>query len=238
MSNFFTNLVTRSFVLAPNVLQPRVPSQFETPAGSEPVLEETANSHRRAETTETIADSPAMAQPRPERYRVSENPRETYPRTEPSRETYARHQTILPVVPEEGPRVQIKSQSEERVVAAPIVRAEESRNERTQIIRPRVEATTRPVQEKDESKSIQVSMPRLVPHIPGQEPSHPIHQAENNTDTKLFPLEDRSPTVRIHIGRIEVRAVTQPAAPARMVVPNRPKLTLDEYLLRRNEGKR
>ena len=48
-----------------------------------------------------------------------------------------------------------------------------------------------------------------------------------------------SPDIHIHIGRIEVRAVpTAAQPPARPLVVPQPKLTLDEYLRRRNEGKR
>ncbi len=49
----------------------------------------------------------------------------------------------------------------------------------------------------------------------------------------------QAPTVHISIGRIEVRAApvaSQP--PARPPAPVRPRLSLDEYLRRRNEGKR
>ncbi len=47
------------------------------------------------------------------------------------------------------------------------------------------------------------------------------------------------PTVHIRIGRIEVRTATQPPQPpARTPATPRPKLTLDEYLRQRNEGKR
>ncbi|MBN1428165.1 MAG: hypothetical protein JXB07_07260 [Anaerolineae bacterium] len=51
--------------------------------------------------------------------------------------------------------------------------------------------------------------------------------------------EVQTPTVHINIGRIEVRAITQPP-PQPMVKPVRqqPKLGLDDYLRQRNEGKR
>lgn len=49
----------------------------------------------------------------------------------------------------------------------------------------------------------------------------------------------QTPTVHINIGRIEVRAVTQTAqSSAQKPAMPRPKLTLDEYLRQRNEGKR
>lgn len=49
------------------------------------------------------------------------------------------------------------------------------------------------------------------------------------------------PTVRVNIGRVEVRAITPPPArAARRTTPARPSpaLSLDEYLRRRNEGER
>jgi hypothetical protein len=49
----------------------------------------------------------------------------------------------------------------------------------------------------------------------------------------------QAPTIRVTIGRIEVRASVPPAAPARQQPPRRqPALPLDEYLRRRNGGAR
>ena len=45
-----------------------------------------------------------------------------------------------------------------------------------------------------------------------------------------------APTVRITIGRIEVRAVVPPATPARKAPPTGPRLSLDEYPRTRNAG--
>jgi hypothetical protein len=51
--------------------------------------------------------------------------------------------------------------------------------------------------------------------------------------------ENTAPTIHIRIGRIEVRAVTQPAPqPAPRPVRQQPKLGLDDYLRQRSEGKR
>ena len=47
------------------------------------------------------------------------------------------------------------------------------------------------------------------------------------------------PVIRVHIERIEVRAVPAPAAaPDRPLPAPRPRLSLDEYLRQRNEGQR
>jgi hypothetical protein len=53
------------------------------------------------------------------------------------------------------------------------------------------------------------------------------------------PKEDRAtPTIRVTIGRIEVRAVFAPTPTAQRATPPSPKLSLDDYLRSRNEGKR
>ncbi len=74
-----------------------------------------------------------------------------------------------------------------------------------------------------------LSAPASIPQVLRQAESAP--QAESPQDA----------TVRIHIGRIEVRAVSapQPVQAARVAPPpHGPKLTLDDYLRQRNEGKR
>lgn len=50
--------------------------------------------------------------------------------------------------------------------------------------------------------------------------------------------DQAAPVIRVTIGRIDVRAVTQAAPPARRATPPAPKLTLEEYLRSRNGGKR
>lgn len=49
-----------------------------------------------------------------------------------------------------------------------------------------------------------------------------------------------TPTIKVTIGRIDVRAVTQKAesTPVRRVVPPKPKLSLDDYLKQRSGGER
>ena len=241
MSDFITNLATRSFAPA-NLLQPKLPSLFEAPTGSEPILEELLGMDTREEIAEAAPVSPTVNRLRLEKYSTRENERATPPPTEPSREASERQrvtrQTILPFTSEEAPRAPIKIQGEEHVVAAASLRAETRLSERKQDTGPRLKALTPSVRKNDQAESGQARAPRLVPVIPKLEPHHPISQAENNMDADMLPSGNQSPTVHIRIGRIEVRAVTQSSPPARSVVPNRPKMTLDEYLLRRNEGKR
>jgi hypothetical protein len=231
MSNFFTNLVTRSLTPASNVLQPKLPSLFEAPSGGEPVLEESVSLRAHKET---MTIPPALSPLSP---LSMERPRLHEPFTEPNRETREMHQTILPVVPEERPRTPDSIQSERQTISVSTHKAETVPEERKQVVVPRVEAAVQPPQEKKQPLAMQASTPRLVPVLPKIESSLPIPQAEHSANTNLLSVAEPAPTVRIHIGRIEVRAVTQSTTPARAVTPNRPKMTLDEYLLRRNEGK-
>ncbi len=78
---------------------------------------------------------------------------------------------------------------------------------------------------------------------PGPDQPHPSRpfagRGEGNEAGGLDAWRSQPPTVRISIGRIEVRAVPAAAQPpARPPAAARPKLTLDEYLRQRNEGKR
>jgi hypothetical protein len=241
MSDFITNLATRSFAPA-NLLQPKLPSLFEAPTGSEPILEESLGMDTREEIAEAAPVSPTVNRLRLEKYSTRENERAAPPPTEPMPEAPERQrvtrQTILPFTPEEAPRAPIKIPGEEHVVAAASLRAEPASDERKQAAGPRLKAVTPSARKNDPAESSQARAPRFIPVIPKLEPHHPTSQSENNMDTHTLPSGNQSPTVHIHIGRIEVRAVTQSSPPARAVVPNRPKMTLDEYLLRRNEGKR
>jgi hypothetical protein len=89
--------------------------------------------------------------------------------------------------------------------------------------------------------------PNVRLHVPAPEtPSLQPGLVDLSGSRPAVPVEaagpDRwagAPTVRINIGRIEVRAVpAAPAPAARPPAPPQPKLTLDEYLRQRNEGKR
>lgn len=77
--------------------------------------------------------------------------------------------------------------------------------------------------------------PRIVDHLPDQ------RQEQAPRETRAFAPEPPAPTIRVAIGRIEVRAITPPPAPpARRELPVRsgPALSLDDYLKQRNGGQR
>jgi hypothetical protein len=82
-------------------------------------------------------------------------------------------------------------------------------------------------------RSATVVVPRIVPHQPGQQ------EETGPRETSVPAPEPPAPTIKVAIGRIEVRAVTLPA-PARREAPARPGplLSLDEYLEQSNGGHR
>ena len=241
MSDFLTNLVARSFAPAPNLLRPILPSLFEAPADNESAMEESLRMNTHEEIAEVAPVSSAANRSRLETRTASENDQHTSPLPEPSRELQEANRvarrTILPVVPGEPLRTPVKIQSEEDASAASTVKMENNLEEWSQPIGPHPEALVSSISKNDKAKLIEGRAPRFLPVIPRLELSRPLPPTKNNEDTQMLPFENQPPTVRINIGRIEVRAVMQSSPPARSVAPSRPKMTLDDYLLRRNEGK-
>lgn len=68
----------------------------------------------------------------------------------------------------------------------------------------------------------------LAPRLPPQPVAHPVQPAVSQ------PAE---PAVHVTIGRVEIRAVSAPAAPKRPA-PSKPALSLSDYLDRRSGGRR
>ena|SRR5947209_13927536 len=70
-------------------------------------------------------------------------------------------------------------------------------------------------------------------------PMQPLREPPPMSRAEARELPSRAPTIRITIGRIEVRAVTS-SAPAERRAPARPKpmLSLEDYLQQRNGGRR
>jgi hypothetical protein len=79
----------------------------------------------------------------------------------------------------------------------------------------------------------------VIPRIPGVAPQQPpvLAATRSRAVTRSQPPAS-PPTIRVHIGRVEVRAVTPPSAPQPPAVYRTPALSLADYLKRRNEGQR
>jgi len=252
------------------VLQPRLPSLFEHPTGAEPggvpgfepSAEMTVSAlaphpgnepdlppdpQLRAQRSTILPDKPT-----PTRRHISEHEPPTPPEPSPpeplalppertiqtrfEQEVVVREQSpatesgMPPQPGDQDPQREPASSPGEEPSGSPSRRAQRAEEpvldenpvERT--IRPRVALV--PLQPSEPKK---LAVPAPIPQALRQSESAP--QVESPQDA----------TVRIHIGRIEVRAVSapQPVQAARVAPPpHGPKLTLDDYLRQRNEGKR
>jgi hypothetical protein len=82
-------------------------------------------------------------------------------------------------------------------------------------------------------RQVVVSPPVIQPFTRSIEPILPLLQNSGHREAPAKP----EPTIKVTIGRIDVRAVMQEAPPARRTAPQPPKLSLDEYLKQRNGGR-
>lgn len=213
MSDFLTNLTARSFGFAPNLLKPELPSLFESPKGSASLLDGEGTLSAYEEISEANSAPPFMAHRRRQDERhTNESDRDPISHAEYNR---AARQTIVPYEPSEQMDVSVRTQHKDQALIEPTVSIVKSSEERQQ-----------------------ATSPRFVPVIPQMASIPQSSQIDQDWDAEVAPANPHSSIVRISIGRIDVRAVTQAPAPARSAIPTRPKMTLDDYLHGRNEGKR
>jgi hypothetical protein len=88
-------------------------------------------------------------------------------------------------------------------------------------------------------RTIAVS-PRIVTNRPSdryatEEPS--VRRAAENIPARREEAHSTTPTIRVTIGRIDVRAVTPPPLPALETAPLAPGMSLDDYLRRQTGGR-
>ncbi len=244
MSDFLANLTARSLGFAANLLRPEIPSLFEPPKGSAPILDGDGGQDLHREVHEGTA-IPLAAAPRPRREdrRIDEPNRGSISRAERRRpeSEYRRSaaQTIVPYDPPGPMNAPARVHHKGQTIIEPTVGVAGSLEKREPSAGPRREAQARPVGEKtvQERTSPEVARP-LTPVVPKLEPLHQAPQVNHDTDAEGIPFDQHPPIIRISIGRIDVRAVAQPAAPVRPALPASPKTTLDEYLQGRNKGRR
>ncbi len=212
MSDFLTNLTARSFGFAPNLLKPELPSLFESPRGSASLLDGEGTLSAYEEPREATSAPPFLAHRRhQDERRKNESDRDVISPAERSRAT---PQTIVPYELSEQMEASIRTQHKGQAIIEPTVSIVKSSEERQQ-----------------------ATNPRLVPILPQMASIPQSSQIDRDWDAQAAPANHHSSIVRISIGRIDVRAVTQPPAPVRAAIPTSPKLTLDEYLHHRNEGR-
>ena len=215
MNDFFSNLIARSLSDAP-VIQPRLPSLFETAANEF--------------SDEGQSSAPALAAP------------ETIPPT-------ASLGVASKSSPPSGPVRNRIANASEASAEEPPLRSDGLEQKRAPQI-----AQARSSEERAPAKELHVKTKRIIV------PSDSFADGEKHEDYKtraseslsqrlsvqprvrkdLSALDRRSsttpPIIRVTIGRVEVRAVHQPTPAPKPAKASPPKLSLEDYLHKRERG--
>ena len=204
MSNFLSNLITRSFTDVP-IIQPRVPSLFETAADE--FFDEAQAWEAATSTHDTNVPAPVS-------------------KTSVTKETAA----MKPIsrasdsIPErDSPKHEDLS---ENVQARDSLKRRKLKVETKKIIVP-VGSFLESEKEPEDKRAVAEAFPELRP-------------AQNRRRKDFSPVEQpltSAPVIRVTIGRVEVRAIQPPAAVPK-AKPASPKLSLEDYLGKREGGPR
>jgi hypothetical protein len=252
MSNFLDKLASRSLGLAP-VVQPRLASRFEpqTPAARFPsssLLEgaederiaEGEAQHERPEArqpeTRVVEDRRAVPIPPPSAPREKRAERESQP-APPQQQSQPPHPAAAAHVPVQP--VETRTQNAQtNTVAAPPHAPRPSFAEGAQ---PREAVRGEAFRSEDEA-ALDTRIRRLM--------ANNLDGTVGNEATKAAPVAqpparreespEKTQTIRVTIGRIDVRAVTAPAPQDQRRAPARPapQLSLADYLKQRGGGRR
>ena len=231
MNGFLSNLVARSFTDAP-VIQPRLPSLFET-AGNEFLVEPQSPTSTIA-APETVAPANGSAPPLVSKPSlilelvtlksipdVSDAPAE-----ESLRKPEAPGHAFNTRAEESVPQSDAPSAQNAPVIAhstRPSVQANDVRKlelETRKVIIP-VESFRHGTEDPSEKKRATEALSKPPPMQVRR--SKDFSTVEQRTETS-------APTIRVTIGRVEVRAIHPPAPAPKPARPAAPKLSLDEYL--------
>ena len=238
MSDFLTNLTARSLGSASNLLKPQLPLLFEPAQGAASMLEGEGRLNEQADVPTPDAAPDRLTR---DNVRTHRDLRPAAPVVDVGGAEARTHpavpQTIVP--PGAPPRMDMpdRQQPTEPVRAEETVRAVKVPSGPAQVTGLRADYAAGLVERTDRAQGSRTIGARLVPILP--KPGSIRSADQNGREREPIPADQGSAAIHISIGRIEVRAVTQPSAPPlRAAAPNRPTLTLDEYLLHRNEIKR
>jgi hypothetical protein len=216
MSNFLSDLITRSFTDVP-VIQPRMPSLFEPTAAE--FFDEPQSSTPATAPAETIAPTNAPS--------VSKSPA--------VREAVTSHSIANELDTDAEERLRKRDAPEHE--SGPVIAKTHSTGKQTSGEGPLEVETKRivpPVDlfrdgEKDTDKRKRPSEPLSRPR--------PFQSRRRNDFSSVEQRSSTSaPIIRVTIGRVEVRAVHPPAPAPKPPKPSPPKLSLEDYLRQRSKG--
>ena len=215
MNDFFSNLIARSFSDAP-VIQPRLPSLFETAANEF--------------SDEGQSSAPALAAP------------ETIPTT-------ASLGVASKSSPPSGPVRNRIANASEASSEEPPLRSDGPEQKRAPQI-----AQAQSSEERAPARELHVKTKRIIVSADSfadgeQHEDHKTRASESFSQRRsvqprvrkdLSAVDQRSsktpPIIRVTIGRVDVRAVHQPTAAPKPAKASPPKLSLEDYLHKRERG--
>jgi hypothetical protein len=265
MMDFFKDLVLRSSVSPAGstegkILQPRLPSLFEVPGGVPPLPAGIGVEDRRGESRTAVspADEAGTRGRRSQSFSgpdlearlrnpvapdVSTGEDAVQPGANPQLNGSESRPARLQPERALGRADDLPGNSEDLLPASPPAMGDQARH-----MGPDRSGWVESAKPQNGPEVISILHPHLEFYqpAPGHTPPTSVGLAglsnRKTADQALFDSsrDDLQPaTVHIHIGRIEVRALTPaPGTPTRPPASPRPKLSLDEYLRQRNEGKR
>ncbi len=241
MSDYLKNLVERT--LHPSrVVQPRLASRFE-PQGTFAAFD------LETEEGETDPDAPAVEA------RAESRRAEARPRAESAPRTRAEHFEAPPVLerrPDARPHEQPPAPTNERAPLPPTTAKAFVEKEAPRPTVTGVEAGKEPAREETSIKVFDDGRESRPSPESGTTPKPRVVEPRLSPMPKVFEAQsphvpaadgagrdEAAPTIRVTIGRVDVRAVAAPAKEARRAPePQRPALTLEDYLRRRGGGSR
>ena len=245
MSDFLTNLTARSLGVASNLLRPELPSLFESPKEGAPILDGAESLREPEEIHEAHSDVPSVTvnRPRREEHPIHEANHSTISQgegraIEPELTRSAR-QTIVPHEASKPVDVSTRIEHKDQIIIEPTISLVKHFEQQELDVSPRPPESIQPVSKRpDPVKTIREMGTALAPVVPKIEPVSPSPQFKQSSNVTVIPSAPPPSYIRINIGWIEVRAVTQPPASTRSIPTAQSKMTLDDYLRDRNKGRR
>ena len=236
MSDFLSNLAVRSLGPAParDVLQPRLPSLFEAPAGTEPVAAPAAGGPAQDRAGNAMPGSPAQRGSLP----AAEEPERLLPPVQPERTILERFEREASLSTQPAmEQLQPAPQAPDRPVSQPLLPTPGPGLQASASLPPEHASRSLP---EDRARPVLPALLELrgKPEAAPVLAPLPVPVALRAPGSLPEPPAQGQPSVHIHIGRIEVRAVTPPPAATPRPASKPPRLTLDDYLHQRNGGKR